>query len=89
MAHLNRARRYPAGSGRRSTEANGHFAPDCLGHVLAHNVKHSSSLPAFDEAGTLAMMKRSDPALRQAAEDFGVSGAFVDREGKSQVLLLA
>ncbi|MBL1256648.1 energy transducer TonB [Methylocystis sp. Sn-Cys] len=60
MAHLNRAKRYPAGGGRRAAEASVHFTLDRLGHVLAYSVNRSSGLPLFDEAA-LAMMKRADP----------------------------
>jgi TonB family protein len=60
MAHLNRAKRYPAGGGRRTAEASVHFTLDRRGHVLAYSIKRSSGLPAFDEAA-LAMMKRADP----------------------------
>jgi protein TonB len=61
MAHLNRAKRYPAGGGRRSAEASVRFTLDRRGHVLSYSIKRSSGLPAFDEAA-LAMMKRADPA---------------------------
>jgi protein TonB len=60
MAHLNRAKRYPVGGGRRTAEASVHFNIDRLGRVLGYSIKHSSGLPAFDEAA-LAMMKRADP----------------------------
>ncbi len=60
MAHLNRAKRYPAGGGRRAAEASVHFTLDRRGHVLAYSIKRSSGLPVFDEAA-LAMMKKADP----------------------------
>ena len=60
MAHLNRAKRYPAGGGRRAAEASIVFTLDRRGHVVSYNVKRSSGHPAFDDAA-LAMMKRADP----------------------------
>lgn len=60
MAHLNRAKRYPAGGGRRTAESTVHFTIDRRGHVLAYSIKKSSGLPVFDEAA-LAMMKKADP----------------------------
>lgn len=60
MAHLNRAKRYPAGGGRRAAEAHVHFTLDRRGHVLDYSIRRSSGLPLFDEAA-LAMMKRADP----------------------------
>ena len=60
MAHLNRAKRYPAGGGRRAAEASIFFTLDRRGHVVSYNVKRSSGHPAFDDAA-LAMMKRADP----------------------------
>ncbi|CAJ0860600.1 hypothetical protein AMST5_01317 [freshwater sediment metagenome] len=60
MAHLDRAKRYPQGGGRRTAEATVHFSLDRLGHVLAYSVKRSSGLPMFDDAA-LAMMKKADP----------------------------
>jgi periplasmic protein TonB len=60
MAHLNRAKRYPAGGGRRAAEASVYFTLDRRGHVLAYKIKRSSGLPVFDEAA-LAMLKRADP----------------------------
>lgn len=60
LAHLNRAKRYPAGGGRRAAESMVHFTLDRRGHVLAYSIKKSSGLPVFDEAA-LAMMKKADP----------------------------
>lgn len=60
MAHLNRAKRYPSGGGRRSAEASIFFTLDRRGHVISYSVKRSSGQTAFDEAA-LAMMKRADP----------------------------
>jgi len=60
LAHLNRAKRYPAGGSRRNAEASVHFTLDRHGRVLAYSIKRSSGLPAFDEAA-LAMMKKADP----------------------------
>jgi protein TonB len=60
MAHLNRAKRYPAGGGRRAAEASVHFTLDRRGHILAYSIKRSSGLPVFDEAA-LTMMKKADP----------------------------
>lgn len=59
MAHLNRAKRYPAGA-RRSAEVAVAFTLDRRGHVVAYNVKRSSGHPVFDDAA-LAMMKKADP----------------------------
>jgi periplasmic protein TonB len=59
MAHLNRAKRYPAG-GRRAVEVSLSFTLDRRGHVVSYAIKHSSGQPLFDEAA-LAMMKRADP----------------------------
>jgi periplasmic protein TonB len=60
MAHLNHAKRYPGGGGRRTAEATVHFTLDRQGHVLSYSIKHSAGHPAFDDAA-LAMMKRADP----------------------------
>ena len=60
MAHLNRAKRYPSGAGRRSAEVAVAFTLDRLGHVVSAGVTRSSGDRAFDEAA-LAMMKRADP----------------------------
>lgn len=60
MSHLNHAKRYPAGGGRRTAEASVHFTLDRRGHVLGYSIRRSSGLPTFDEAA-LAMMKRADP----------------------------
>jgi periplasmic protein TonB len=60
MAHLNRAKRYPAAGGRRTAEASVYFTLDRRGHILAYSIKRSSGMPVFDEAA-LAMMKRADP----------------------------
>jgi len=60
VAHLNRAKRYPAAGARRSAEVGVYFAIDRRGHVVAASVKRSSGLEPFDEAA-LAMMKRADP----------------------------
>lgn len=59
MAHLNRAKRYPAGA-RRAAEVSLSFTLDRRGHVVSYAVKHSSGQAIFDEAA-LAMMKRADP----------------------------
>ncbi|WP_457798210.1 TonB family protein [Methylocystis sp. S23] len=74
MAHLNRAKRYPAGGGRRSAEASVHFVIDRRGHVLSYDIRRSSGQPAFDEAA-LAMMRRADPvpAPPPALADEGLS----------------
>lgn len=60
VAHLNRAKRYPAGGGRRAAESTVHFTLDRRGHVLTYNIRKSSGIPVFDEAA-LAMMKKADP----------------------------
>lgn len=60
MAHLNRAKRYPSGVGRRAGEVAVAFTLDRLGHVVSASVKRSAGDRAFDDAA-LAMMKRADP----------------------------
>jgi TonB family protein len=59
MAHLNRAKRYPAGF-RRGAEVSVAFTLDRRGHIVSSSVKRSSGQTVFDEAA-LAMMKRADP----------------------------
>ncbi|SRR6266403_4024119 len=59
MAHLDRHKRYPAGS-QRSTEILVSFELDRIGHVLSTNIVKGSGDAAFDEAA-LAMVRRSDP----------------------------
>ena len=59
MAHLNRAKRYPAGA-RRSVVVSVAFTLDRVGRIVSYSVKQSSGQTAFDEAA-LAMMKRADP----------------------------
>jgi periplasmic protein TonB len=61
IAHLNRAKRYPAGAGRRAAEVRVSFTLDRLGHILNYSVRQSSGDTIFD-AAALAMMKRADPA---------------------------
>ncbi|WP_400768415.1 energy transducer TonB [Methylosinus sporium] len=60
MAHLNRAKRYPSGAGRRAGEVAVAFTLDRLGHVVSASVKRSAGDRIFDDAA-LAMMKRADP----------------------------
>jgi len=74
MAHLNRAKRYPAGGARRTAQVSVYFTLDRRGHVVSYSVKHSSGQPIFDEAA-LAMMKRADPvpAPPPAIADEGLS----------------
>lgn len=74
MSHLNRAKRYPPGGGRRTAQATVHFTLDRVGHVLSYGITHSSGLPLFDDAA-LAMMKRADPvpAPPPAMADEGLS----------------
>lgn len=60
MAHLNRAKRYPAGGARHAAQVTLAFTLDRRGHVTGYSVKKSSGQPNFDEAA-LAMMKRADP----------------------------
>ena len=59
MAHLDKHKRYPAGS-QRSTEILVSFELDRMGHVLSANIVKGSGDAAFDEAA-LAMVRRSDP----------------------------
>jgi periplasmic protein TonB len=59
MAHLNRVKRYPAGS-RRSVEVAVVFTLDRVGHIVSYSLKHPSGQAAFDDAA-LAMMKKADP----------------------------
>lgn len=60
LAHLNRAKRYPAGVARRAAEVAIFFSIDRRGHVLDFRVQRSSGQTLFDDAA-LAMMKRADP----------------------------
>lgn len=60
LAHLNRAKRYPAGGARRAAEVAIFFSIDRRGHVLDYRVQRSSGQTIFDDAA-LAMMKRADP----------------------------
>jgi TonB family protein len=60
MAHLNRAKRYPSGAGRRAGEVAVAFTLDRMGHVVSASVKRSTGDRAFDDAA-LTMMKRADP----------------------------
>ena len=57
MAHLNRAKRYPSGAGRRDGEVAIAFTLDRLACGRPGRRRRAS---AFDEAA-LAMMKRADP----------------------------
>ena len=59
MAHLDKHKRYPAGS-QRSAEIVVSFALDRKGHVLSASIVKGSGDPAFDEAA-LAMVRKSDP----------------------------
>jgi len=59
MAHLDKHKRYPAGS-PRSAEILLSFELDRIGHVLSTNIVKGSGDAAFDEAA-LAMVRRSDP----------------------------
>jgi TonB family protein len=60
LSHLNRHKRYPSRSERRSAEASVTFTLDRRGHVISYAIKRSAGHPAFDDAA-LAMMKRADP----------------------------
>jgi periplasmic protein TonB len=59
MAHLDHAKRYPAGA-RQSAEVSVSFTLDRRGHIISYSLKHTSGQTNFDEAA-LAMMKRADP----------------------------
>ena len=61
LAHLDRHKRYPAGSARKSAATVVvNFELDRMGHVLSASIVKGSGDPAFDEAA-LAMVRRSDP----------------------------
>lgn len=60
IAHLDRNKRYPAGSKRAAYEVHISFVLDRTGRVVSTSVVKSSGDPAFDEAA-LAMMRRADP----------------------------
>ena len=60
VAHLDRHKRYPAGTPPRTAEILVGFTIDRTGHVLRSEVVRSSGNRAFDDAA-LAMMRRSDP----------------------------
>ena len=61
LAHLDRHKRYPAGSVRKSAATVVvDFELDRMGHVLSASIAKGSGDPAFDEAA-LAMVRRSDP----------------------------
>ncbi len=60
IAHLDKHKRYPRGSARKTVEIVLSFVLDRVGHVVATTVVKSSGDPAFDEAA-VAMLRRSDP----------------------------
>ena len=61
LAHLDRHKRYPAGSTRKgAATVVVNFELDRMGHVLSESIVKGSGDPAFDEAA-LAMVRRSDP----------------------------
>jgi protein TonB len=60
VAHIDRHKRYPSGSARRSVQIVLQFTLDRTGHVLAVDVAKSSGDAAFD-AAAVSMMRRSDP----------------------------
>lgn len=60
VAHLDRHKRYPAGSSHREVTATISFTLDRTGHIVATSVARGSGDPAFD-AAALAMLQRSDP----------------------------
>jgi TonB family protein len=66
VAHLDRAKRYPAGEKRAAHEVLVSFTLDRTGKVLATSIARSSGDAAFDEAA-LAMMKRADPVPQPPA----------------------
>jgi periplasmic protein TonB len=59
IAHLDRAKRYPAGA-RQSAEVSVSFTLDRRGHIVSYALRRSSGQSNFDEAA-LALMKRADP----------------------------
>ena len=60
IAHLDKHKRYPTGSSRKTVEILVNFVLDRVGHVVSTTVVKGSGDPAFDEAA-LAMVRRSDP----------------------------
>jgi TonB family protein len=60
VAHIDRHKRYPSGSARRSVVITLQFTLDRVGHVLSVDVAKTSGDAAFD-AAAVAMMRRSDP----------------------------
>jgi TonB family protein len=59
MAHLDKHKRYPAGS-QKTAEIVVSFQLDRMGHVLLTSIVKGSGDAAFDEAA-LAMVRKSDP----------------------------
>jgi TonB family protein len=60
IAHLDKHKRYPTGSSRKTVEILVNFVLDRVGHVVSTTVVKGSGDSAFDEAA-LAMVRRSDP----------------------------
>lgn len=60
VAHLDKHKRYPAGSSRKTVEILVNFVLDRVGHVVSTTIVKGSGDAAFDEAA-LAMVRRSDP----------------------------
>jgi len=60
VAHLDKHKRYPPGSSRKTVEILVNFVLDRVGHVVSTTIIKGSGDPAFDEAA-LAMVRRSDP----------------------------
>lgn len=66
ISHLDRNKRYPAGSKREAHEVHISFTLDRTGRVVSTAIAKSSGDPAFDEAA-LAMMRRADPVPQPPA----------------------
>ena len=60
VTHLDRHKKYPADSDRRTAELVVGFTLDRLGQVLSASIVKSSGHAKFDEAA-IAMLKRADP----------------------------